>query len=468
MFEFLGGTDPESVTAKYITAGDKRESRHRTPLIPARFDEFHGKGMDLSRSLWDSQSLIVHLDIEYVNSDHPGEAYRCPARMFELQEPVERAVDLVLRNHGIKALHLQSGRGHHYVWRIRFSCPAYRRLAALGRPAPTLERLYASPHRPFGEAVDPTLGRAYAGLALVMEWLGHEIKKIATRETTIPVELTAVEVGGGPNGREMISIDLSEYGDPLQTRVIRIPFSNYLKPWQQRESVGTELVAHLPPVLLIPLGRMGWKEGLEYMHDPGMALDLARRIHVKIPRASHGMEQLIRSYEASSLAKFHSFFYSQEPEPPAKWPETYDQMAHELLPQCARFILAHPNDLLLKPSGMNRIVRVFLALGWHPRHIAGLITSIFARDHGWGDQWKGYDPETRAEFYTRLFSGLFATGVDDLIDFNCKSAQEEKFCFVRGCTDNLERYKESLLNRRKYERLASRPINGLLLSNEHL
>ena len=46
-----------------------------------------------------------------------------------------------------------------------------------------------------------------------------------------------------------------------------------------------------------------------------------------------------------------------------------------------------------------------LALGWHPRHIAGLIASKYARPFGW-TQFQGGDPATRADFYTRVFAGL--------------------------------------------------------------
>ena len=50
-----------------------------------------------------------------------------------------------------------------------------------------------------------------------------------------------------------------------------------------------------------------------------------------------------------------------------------------------------------------------LALGWHPRHIAGLICSKYDRDFGW-TQFVNVDPATRADFYTRVFAGLFAAG----------------------------------------------------------
>jgi hypothetical protein len=67
-----------------------------------------------------------------------------------------------------------------------------------------------------------------------------------------------------------------------------------------------------------------------------------------------------------------------------------------------------------------------------------------------------------------LFAGLFVTGCEDLVDFNCQSAKEEKMCFATDCPFNLEQYKTSLLNRRTYERLACRPFNGLFLPEKHL
>jgi hypothetical protein len=155
------------------------------------------------------------------------------------------------------------------------------------------------------------------------------------------------------------------------------------------------------------------------MRDAKEVAELAERVPCFIRDCSAGTEQLISSYCASSLAKFHHDFYSAEPDRPDDWPRTYDRTDLRQLPPCARFILEHPNDLLLRPSGVRRIVLVFLALGWHPRHIAGLIQSKFERDYSWGRMWEGYDPATRAELYTRVFAGLVAARYDDLVDFNC-------------------------------------------------
>ena len=204
------------------------------------------------------------------------------------------------------------------------------------------------------------------------------------------------------------------------------------------------------------------------MQSADLVAELARRAGTKMPDRSDEMENLLSDYEHSDVRKFHDWFYSQEHDPPQIWHRTYDLAPLERLPECVRFILEHPNDLLLKPACIELTLRTMLSLGWHPRHIAGLIRSRYERDYGWGVYWYTYDASSRADFYTRIFSGLFATGQDDLVDYNCISSKEKGICFFpdHGC--NLEIFRKSLIERRKHERLAHRPFNRLFLPEEHL
>jgi hypothetical protein len=119
----------------------------------------------------------------------------------------------------------------------------------------------------------------------------------------------------------------------------------------------------------------------------------------------------------------------------------------------------------MRPAGIELLVRCMLSLGWHPRHIAGLIRSKYERNYGWGDNWYFYNAAARADFYTRVFSGLVATGIDDLIGFNCRSTKEKGLCHLNNHGCNLEKFRGSLLERRRYERLADRPFNRLFLSD---
>lgn len=466
--EYLGGNSLKAATCIYLTRCDEPLSFHDEPKPVSALDFYLKNGMDVARSLWDREALVVHLDIEYVNFDFPAEPYLDPVRMFSLQQPVVRAVKKILADDEITPLHLLSGRGHHFVWRVQRESPAFQKLAKIGRVPQHLRKLYAGPHPPLNLPVEPELGAAFAGLGLVIEYLSNLVKAEASSHCKIPVQLSDVAVGPGQRGREMISIDVTEYGDPLHTRLIRIPFSAYLKPWKKHGILQPQIRDRVPLMYLIPFLDTNIEAGMRVMRSASEAAELAGRVSVQIPDQSEAMEHLIERYSSSPLAKFHDWFYAQEHEPPHLWPQTYDRTPLEPLPPCVRHILLHPNDLLLQPAGIRQVVRAMLALGWHPRHIAGLIRSKYERDYGWGREWYHYDAATRADFYTRVFTGLVVTNRDELIDFNCLSTKEKKFCFHPDYWCNLEEFKKSLVERIDHERLASRPFNRLFLSNQHL
>jgi hypothetical protein len=262
------------------------------------------------------------------------------------------------------------------------------------------------------------------------------------------VEITAVSVGPGVrHRREMISIDISEYGDPLHTRMIRLPFTNYLKPWATGLAHLLGVEDEIPSFRAIPLYEMDVRQAIKVRQVEEEVLDLAGRACVRIPEQSDGTAHLIEDYLGSRLRAFHEHFYSARHDPRESWPVTYGRTPLDALPPCAAHILSWPNDLLLRPAGIQLVARCLFAAGWHPRHIAGLIRSKY-EDHapGWDVDWSVYEPGTRADFYTSVFAGLVATGVDRLVDFNCTSTQEKGFCFQpQGANCSLEPSRHAIL-----------------------
>ena len=400
ILEFLGGKTPATATCDYITA-DGVEWPVREPRMPDELFHSLEEGLDICRSLSDRESLIAHLDIEYVNFDFAAEAYLDPKRTFELQEPVARAIHRILEHCGIHALHVLSGRGHHYVWRIRRDSRVFQELCDIGSKAAS------DGHAP------TQIEKAFAGLGLVIEFFGRLILEIARPHCRIPIELTAVEVAPSDRGREMISIDLSEYGDPLQTRTVRVPFSGYLKPWQQSYAVGEDNIGKIGPIIFVPAGEAETSGAVAAMRDPAQAARWAEHFSTDIPDATSGTGELLREYKSSRLRAFHDFFYSRHHDPVASWPHTYDHTPLETLPAGVRDALLFPNDLLLRPTTIRAVTETLVPRGWHPRHVAGLIRSKFERDYGWGKQWKDYSPTMRADFYVRIFSGLKTSVAED-------------------------------------------------------
>jgi hypothetical protein len=193
-----------------------------------------------------------------------------------------------------------------------------------------------------------------------MELVAHQSLRKPDGDSEIPIALTAVEAGPGIRGREVVSIDLSEYGDPLHTRSMRMPFSAYLKLQHQRDLIGADVADQIPSLFMIPLDEMDERDGLLVMRDVGEVLQLARRASVQIPQQSEGTNSLIAEYEKSCLARFHEFCYSTEHDPTEVWPDTYDQTPLVTLPPCARRMLEQRNELLLKPAAIQYLVRILM------------------------------------------------------------------------------------------------------------
>ncbi len=122
---------------------------------------------------------------------------------------METTVEKQLLSFGIEP-HLLNGRGHHFIWRIRRDSKSFDQLRALGHPTQSILSHYERTASPGGAKIDLALGAAYHGLGQAIEYLAAEVKRLSAASSTIPVELTAVEVGPGERGREMISLDISE------------------------------------------------------------------------------------------------------------------------------------------------------------------------------------------------------------------------------------------------------------------
>ena len=432
--EYLGGESLESSPTVYLCSPTPVPERPQLYRPLTALDAMLAGELEVARSLWDRESLLVHLDIEHVHFDAPWEPLLYPKRSLFVQRDVVAAIRTLLAEFGIEALHLLTGRGHHFVWKVGKESKAFAALVRLGTPGNGLQVAYTEPQPPLGEAVGLATGAAWDGLGKVMEFAAHRIL-VANAHSPVPVEITAVVVGPGAHGREIVAIDLSEYADPLHKRAVRLPFTAYLKA--EHHGWAPPLPAALPRLVAIP-DPGDEEEGIRIMRDLDLAAAFAQSAPAAIPDASGGMEGLVAAYEASELARFHHRFLAQEPDPPEQWSSSYDRIDLGALPACAARVLEHPNDLLLQPGAIQLLVRVLLAQGWHPRDIAGLLRSRYERPFGWIQDFHFHDATSMAEYYTRIFSGLVALGIDQMLEFSCTATQEKLLCPGTGCSWDLE------------------------------
>lgn len=415
ILEYLGARPGFGPTAVWLRAHppDPDAPPRRIPVC--ELESALEEGAEIERSLWDRRSLIAHLDLEHVDFEGPEATWATPDEAFRLQRPVVEAVEGLLLECGIVPLHLITGRGHHFVWAVDQAADVVPRLETLG----WMRREFPPSYR---ATVGADLGAAYHGLGMLMEYLAQEVMAQAAPLSEVPVKLTAVEVGAGKHGRQIVSLDVSEYGDPLDMRTIRVPFGPYLKRERlARARGGTEET----PLIAIPLHEMEEATALRIMREPAEVALLARRASTGIPDCSAGTEILLSRYRRSPLHRFHRWHYEAGAALASEPPH---------LPPCVEEVL-RPSERILRPAGLQLVVRMLLAEGWPSHHISDLLAERMGSLVG--DEPPPFDLRTRADFYTRMFAGLVVTGRDRLVDFNCCSTQEKGYCPGCPCEENL-------------------------------
>jgi len=403
--EFLGNVVSAKVSAKYLAVWDENSNTLSSVRPPDELDFFLEKGMGLSRSLWDTEAMIFHFDIEYVNFSFPAEAYLDPLKSFEFQEPAEKEIKKILKEYGIYPLHLLSGRGHHFIWQVKKDSPAYKRLAEIGCLPDYMESYYRNLNYPVSESLDSETGKAFNGAGLIMEYLARKVRDRSGRTSRLPMHLSAVNTGIGGKGSEIVSLDITEYGDPLSIRIIRAPFTVYRKHRYDTNVGNRYLTRYTPDMIVVPVQGIDTYRAVMIMRDMEKAAELASHTITDIPDWSEETFDLIDEYRKSALNGYHRYFYSIEHEPSQRWPRSYDNINLSKFSSGVRETLSRPNDLLLKPVRIRELVFEMLGSGWHPRHIAGLIRSKYERNYGWGDRWYKYSAPARADFYARIFAG---------------------------------------------------------------
>ncbi len=447
--EYCGASGRAPVTAVFLagmTAGAQVDWNHAPRFPPGDLDRLMRAGADLSRSMWDRRDLLVHLDIDYQNVDRPGEAFEHPGDAFLKMEPTRRAVQDLLDAFDLPLMAIMTGRGYHFTGRVGLASPLVASLAALV-PTPSWIATCSERRPPWARAtVTPKLARAYTGLGLLIEYFAHLVIQSAVPHSHLPVVVNGTVVGPDPWGRECVSLDFTYAGDPLDIRHLRVAFGAY-QMHRFRPDVMGPAASTSPPLIAVPLASRSVMDVLQTGREPEAAADIAAHASAEIPIVADGIGRLLDAYRASALFRFHQDFYAAGPPPPSSWPEASDHLDLHALVPCVRSAIAAPNDLLLKPEHVQHVTRYLLSRGWHPRRIACLVHSRYAKDFGWGNRWTRMDAQTRAEFDVRVFAGMVATGLDQGIDFNCRSAQEKGLCPGEACTHDLRSDRDRLLAR---------------------
>jgi Xylose isomerase-like TIM barrel len=242
----------------YLTAITGKEAPSvtwdRAPRYPlSGLERLMAAGADITRSTWDTSSLLIHLDIDYQNSDFPGEAYYHPVDVLFKLEPVFRAVRHLLGRFDLPLLALMTGQGYHFTGRVPLDSDVIDRLAdLLPDPPRWLPGVRDRQPRWVTAAVTPRHARAYVGAGMLVEFLAHLILRRAARRAALPIVLNGTVVGSGLVGREYVSLDLSYGGDPMDVRHMRVAFGAYQKHRFRPDVAGQRIARERAPLVAVP------------------------------------------------------------------------------------------------------------------------------------------------------------------------------------------------------------------------
>ena len=444
----------EAMTAEYVAGeGDqllRTRGKRQSSRYPSQLGELLDAGLNISRSVWDRQSITFFFDVEYCSDKYKGETYANPQQVFRKLEPVYRCIWDSFREFGITPMTIATGQGYHFVFKVdsykddEVTLPA-KELVRLGFLEDTVKGKYE--HLPWHtkrrRIVEPELGKAYDSVGKLLEFVVHRVlQRVGEYGARIPVSIG--DITAGNEKKEMINLDLSSYADPLFTRCMRTAFSIHDKNKKNPEM----WIRDLPVAVSLPRytpcngNELSLEEIFSNRRHFRNSANYASAITCTIPECSEGVMQLIRSYEASGLHKFHKDFDNRPQDDPRDWHRTYDAINTRELPPCVVRALSKPNPALLQPTQIQTLVRVLTGREWwHPIHVAGLIRSKYERDHGWDFNWGKYDANRHAKVWVRMYAGLLAMGIDQRTDQNCISHQEKGLCPNEGCGYDLGSYR---------------------------
>jgi hypothetical protein len=360
-----------------------------------------GSGPDIFRPIISNSGVLGVFDIEYSNCNKEVLFQRRKSIFTKQLEPVYKLISSIFGNEIIADV---TWSGYHFLTDIKVGSKVYNKLLEIGSLnclEPTLQYAYSVIDNNDIKRLKPISiqdGIVYNQFGRLIEFISHLVIKSVNCE--IPITLCDTE-------SESISLDPSQYGDPVFMRIIRTAFSTW-----DKHNINPYLKSYVnkPPLVDVIRKYREFELELDQVIDLNQDYEKSAWHHGRfdgvVPVAGDRILKLIEVYCESSLYSFHKEFDSIDHDPTD---ELYEMAKTDTnLPETLRLMLKYPNPDLLTPSKLKPITEALLCRGWLPKHIGGLYTSIYRSTEGvWPlQQWSKYDASTRANFWARIYSGL--------------------------------------------------------------
>lgn len=417
---FFSGCDWFLTSGSHYSRDPNWGTAPRVRVFPISELEQHlGQGPDIYRPLISRDGVLGVFDIEYFHWDKktlflPKDDKQFGVHDQIFQEQLEPIYQYVSETFSDECIIDLTWSGFHVLTDILHNTSVYDALLSLGqnkRQDGTPQCLEHSLLAQYSYCDQNDLKRrhpistedaiVYHQFGRVLEFLSHKIIQDVKPKVNLDITISDTQEEG-------LSLDLSQYGDPIYMRIIRTAFSS----WDKHNIIESlSNIVQQPPFVDV-IRKYGCLENndLEYLfplhQDYSASIEHNKQFNGTILTAGKNVLKLIQEYKQSALRAFHLEFDSKEHD------------ANDHMYKLAKFnphldfdireMMEYPNPSLLQPGKIKRTVEHLLKKSWHPKHIGGMLAGRYeAKDKNWDEvYWSKYNSRTRANFWARIYGGL--------------------------------------------------------------
>lgn len=394
------------------------------------------EGLDLFRSILDSKGLLVVLDIEYFSLDGMSSLYRYQEEHIRKVEPTYAALKNLYHHYGLAPVRNMTASGYHFISFLSQDSPDWTPMSAPlylpGSVKGKYDRVVAEDIKRT-QPVTLEEGFAYERIGRLLTYLCHQVMRKLTGHSPLPLTISDTAPGTVKHPRNGISLDLTQYADPLYMRPIRIPFTSHQKHLVNTHTVDADIAASLHPGVVLPRKDQDVSTICRMTNDRRQAAEYAATVNASIPVSTGGLVKLLADYEKSLLASFHNTLDRDMEYLEANLAELRPFPLPKELPPCLRLAVSAPNPWLLVPTNLQALCFHLRESGFTTAEIAGRLALTYASDYGWQINWNKYDPWTKGLFWARTYCGMMEDGLLGPQHFSCEAHRLRGFCPEPGC-----------------------------------
>jgi len=353
---------------------------------PTQLDWMLDRNLDGFTSVWQKNSYLIVLDLEYYNPFDYSEVFQDEEGVFGRMEGFCKAVEDILDGYGIEYIKLMTGQGYHYASRIREGTPAFEFIKKHGVCSETTHEKNPDVPRDHNLMQD--------AIGKLMEFLYQKVFE------TYDGHLRPKDIR---LDSAMMVMDLDQWADPLFMRDVRLAFSSHQKHIMTKyiNRMGSDWCAKNVPIgYSIPCDGLTLKERIGIRRNREKVIELAKRSDVHIPNGSEGWLRMFEDYVDSPLNDFHKRFDSVSF-------QDVEALDTGRIPESCAHILE--DSTKVRWTEIKKICDKAYSEGIGAVETAKLFAELFMSHPQWGIHWVEYDPEMRAKYWVRVFYGMNET-----------------------------------------------------------